>query len=299
MWLHEHPVNAARAGRGRACRQHSVDVGRRRRLPRIAALPASCARLRLRQLPAGPVARCAARRRLSRFPQRLDATYAESVVLVVETGRLPRGIRAGGRPVRRAVADASIARALGELDRRFVSRRRSSSCGAATLERVSILANDRLLVLGSRSPAGSSGDAARPALEACDDACDVVRRVSVSGAGQLRRPAASGAAARSMPRAACAPRPDLDVSLDRLLPVGTLEGVLRRGRAAARASRAGRVLVIGDFDADGATSTALVLRALRAWGFAVRRLPGAQPLRVRLRPDAGDRRAGARAARPR
>ena len=30
----------------------------------------------------------------------------------------------------------------------------------------------------------------------------------------------------------------------------------------------GRILVIGDFDADGATSTALVVRALRAWGFA-------------------------------
>ncbi len=29
----------------------------------------------------------------------------------------------------------------------------------------------------------------------------------------------------------------------------------------------GRILVVGDFDADGATSTALVLRALRAWGF--------------------------------
>ena len=29
---------------------------------------------------------------------------------------------------------------------------------------------------------------------------------------------------------------------------------------------AGRVLVIGDFDADGATSTALVVRQLRGWG---------------------------------
>jgi single-stranded-DNA-specific exonuclease len=30
----------------------------------------------------------------------------------------------------------------------------------------------------------------------------------------------------------------------------------------------GRILVVGDFDAEGATSTALMLRALRAWGFA-------------------------------
>jgi single-stranded-DNA-specific exonuclease len=60
---------------------------------------------------------------------------------------------------------------------------------------------------------------------------------------------------------------DLDLSLDRLLPVGSLEGV----DAAAEllmAHRAGRVLVIGDFDADGATSTALVVRALRGMGFA-------------------------------
>ncbi|MFX7140773.1 single-stranded-DNA-specific exonuclease RecJ, partial [Acinetobacter baumannii] len=29
----------------------------------------------------------------------------------------------------------------------------------------------------------------------------------------------------------------------------------------------GRVMIIGDFDADGATSTALMVRSLRAWGF--------------------------------
>jgi single-stranded-DNA-specific exonuclease len=60
---------------------------------------------------------------------------------------------------------------------------------------------------------------------------------------------------------------DLDLSLDRLLPVGSLEGV----DAAAlllMAHRAGRVLVIGDFDTDGATSTALMVRALRGMGFA-------------------------------
>ncbi len=60
---------------------------------------------------------------------------------------------------------------------------------------------------------------------------------------------------------------DLDLSLDRLLPVGSLEGVDAAARLLA-AHRAGRVLVIGDFDADGATSTALVVRALRAMHFA-------------------------------
>jgi single-stranded-DNA-specific exonuclease len=60
---------------------------------------------------------------------------------------------------------------------------------------------------------------------------------------------------------------DLDLSLDRLLPVGSLEGLDEATRLLA-AHRAGRVLIIGDFDADGATSTALVVRALRAMHFA-------------------------------
>jgi single-stranded-DNA-specific exonuclease len=60
---------------------------------------------------------------------------------------------------------------------------------------------------------------------------------------------------------------DLDLSLDRLLPVGSLEGLDEATRLLA-AHRAGRVLIIGDFDADGATSTALVVRALRAMQFS-------------------------------
>jgi single-stranded-DNA-specific exonuclease len=60
---------------------------------------------------------------------------------------------------------------------------------------------------------------------------------------------------------------DLTLTLDRLMPVGTLDGV----EAAVQlllAHRDRRILVIGDFDADGATSTALIVRCLRAWGFA-------------------------------
>jgi single-stranded-DNA-specific exonuclease len=61
---------------------------------------------------------------------------------------------------------------------------------------------------------------------------------------------------------------DLDLSLDRLLPVGSLEGVDAAAQLLAAHRAAGRVLVIGDFDADGATSTALVVRGLRAMHFA-------------------------------
>lgn len=60
---------------------------------------------------------------------------------------------------------------------------------------------------------------------------------------------------------------ELGAGLERLLPVGSLDHV---GAAvdllAAHHARGSRVLVIGDFDADGATSTALILRALRGWG---------------------------------
>jgi single-stranded-DNA-specific exonuclease len=61
---------------------------------------------------------------------------------------------------------------------------------------------------------------------------------------------------------------DLDLSLERLLPVGTLDGVDAAARFLEQHRARGRVLVIGDFDADGATSTALVVRALRAMRFA-------------------------------
>jgi single-stranded-DNA-specific exonuclease len=61
---------------------------------------------------------------------------------------------------------------------------------------------------------------------------------------------------------------DLDLSLDRLLPVGSLEGVDAAAQLLAMHRSTGRVLVIGDFDADGATSTALVVRSLRAMHFA-------------------------------
>jgi single-stranded-DNA-specific exonuclease len=61
---------------------------------------------------------------------------------------------------------------------------------------------------------------------------------------------------------------ELDLSLERLLPVRTLEGIEAAAGLLLRHRSTGRVLVIGDFDADGATSSALLVRALRAFGFA-------------------------------
>lgn len=60
---------------------------------------------------------------------------------------------------------------------------------------------------------------------------------------------------------------DLDLSLERLHPVGTLEGIQAAADLLLEHRADGRVMIIGDFDADGATSTALMVRSLRAWGF--------------------------------
>jgi single-stranded-DNA-specific exonuclease len=59
---------------------------------------------------------------------------------------------------------------------------------------------------------------------------------------------------------------DLALTLDRLVPVGSLESV-DAAVALILEHRERRILVVGDFDADGATSTALIVRCLRAWGF--------------------------------
>ena len=62
---------------------------------------------------------------------------------------------------------------------------------------------------------------------------------------------------------------DLELGLERLLPVGSLGGVPVAVDLLLRCHRDGRrVLVLGDFDADGATSTALMIRQLRRLGFA-------------------------------
>ncbi len=60
---------------------------------------------------------------------------------------------------------------------------------------------------------------------------------------------------------------DLNVSLGRLHPVSTLEGIHAAVDLLLQHRVGGRVLIIGDFDADGATSTAVMVRALKAWGF--------------------------------
>jgi single-stranded-DNA-specific exonuclease len=95
-----------------------------------------------------------------------------------------------------------------------------------------------------------------------------IRRRTVSGDAS-----ALGATLHPVLRRAYAARgiresAELSTDLSRLLPVGTLGGVTAAVELLLRHRVSGRILVVGDFDADGATSTALMVRALRAWGFA-------------------------------
>jgi single-stranded-DNA-specific exonuclease len=62
---------------------------------------------------------------------------------------------------------------------------------------------------------------------------------------------------------------ELELRLDQLLPVSSLDGAEAAAeRLADCRRRQDRLLVVGDFDADGATSTALMMRQLQRLGFA-------------------------------
>lgn len=60
---------------------------------------------------------------------------------------------------------------------------------------------------------------------------------------------------------------ELDKTLDSLLPYDSLKGLAEAVRLLAEAVQHHRkILIVGDFDADGATSTAVAIRALRSFG---------------------------------
>ncbi len=60
---------------------------------------------------------------------------------------------------------------------------------------------------------------------------------------------------------------ELDYALRRLLPVSSLKGVREAAMLLAEAVQGNKlILIVGDYDADGATATALCIRALRLFG---------------------------------
>ncbi|MDJ0941544.1 MAG: single-stranded-DNA-specific exonuclease RecJ [Woeseiaceae bacterium] len=60
---------------------------------------------------------------------------------------------------------------------------------------------------------------------------------------------------------------ELDYGLAQLAPISSLENV-DAAVELLRSKRDQRIIIVGDFDVDGATSTALMLRCLKAFGFA-------------------------------
>jgi single-stranded-DNA-specific exonuclease len=62
---------------------------------------------------------------------------------------------------------------------------------------------------------------------------------------------------------------DLELGLDRLLPIGSLDGVEAGAELIdAHMRRGSTIVVVGDFDCDGATASAIVVRSLRRLGHA-------------------------------
>ncbi len=102
-------------------------------------------------------------------------------------------------------------------------------------------------------------------MEALNDSPRIVRRSAVAELGlpsTLHAVTRRVLAARGITSAAM-----LDHSLTSLLPASELGDLTLAAELIATTMRSGkRILVVGDFDADGATSTALALRALRAMG---------------------------------
>src|SRR5690606_41357958 len=62
-------------------------------------------------------------------------------------------------------------------------------------------------------------------------------------------------------------RSELALDLKHLTPVGEFDA-LGAAVELLRSHRSGRIVIVGDFDADGATSAALAYLTLRALGFA-------------------------------
>ena len=97
----------------------------------------------------------------------------------------------------------------------------------------------------------------------------IQRRASVSPSAELAGAGLHPLLARVYAQRGITTARDLDLQLGALLPPNTLKGSTEGACLLADALAAGdRLLIVGDFDADGATSTALAVTVLRAFGAA-------------------------------
>ena len=292
MLLHAHPVNEAREARGepavnslwlwgagpraapgrraRGARSPRDDpLGARPGAARRHAPPRSC-RLRPRPGSSGCPRTAATSRCSTRCARRVALDAA---------GR----IRGGGRG-----AGAALVRAAA----RRVARRAHRHGDGARARRAGAGVRD-----GARRPAPLLAPAARRSGATHEDR----RARLVDGATATPwSPAASIRCWRAfMPARASAARSDLALRRRRacIRPRCSPAPSRPRGCSPTPSRAKKRLLIVADYDADGATACAVGMRALRAFG-AQRRLPGARPLQARLRPVARAGRARRAAASP-
>ena len=95
-----------------------------------------------------------------------------------------------------------------------------------------------------------------------------IRRRRAPAGAQQRLPASVHPVLRRVYAARDIDADQIDLSLGNMRPVGEFAGAVAAARRLAESHAKGeRVLVMGDFDADGATATALTVSTLRAFGF--------------------------------
>ena len=268
MWLHEHaaereraaraaPVPVTRCGSGAAARPGRAPAaagadlaGRGGLRPRTSSgdgLAATLAQL-CRRAAAASAGRCAR-----------GAQHAERRTELLPCAGWARRARRSA-PLSGS-SSAWIAPALAAL-----ARRRPR--GALTL-----LAGEHAVSLDGSCASGDAAGARSGApvawWELLAVALTVVRRAAPAAAPRLWAAACIRCCGASTRRAACARARDLDLSLERLLPVGTPRGHRRRRPSCCCAHRAaGGCWSSATSMPTAPPARALMVRALRGWGFA-------------------------------
>ena len=120
---------------------------------------------------------------------------------------------------------------------------------------------------------------------------DIVRRPVPGTAQALAAAGVHPVLARVFASRGVAAAGELDIALATLPGFATMKGIdAAATRLADAIRRREKVVIVADYDADGATACAVGMRGLAAHG-GRRRLPRAEPFRVRLRTHPGNRRA--------
>ena len=300
MMLHAHAVNDARAARGARAVTASVVLGRRRsarqrgtRVPRSSPPPVP------------PATCCAARHGASGTPA---ASPARAIAAIAREARPPPIIARCVAPRRRR---SSVAVVRGGLDRAGVAAlargdiamlalcadgngvTHALACAAPVAMHPPHRALARLALRRPFSTQSAADVKAVPADLDGPQSCAAPSR----GRAMLDATGIAPVLARLFAARGIGTPAELDHTLARAAFVCDAAGI---ADAAARVSTARsrareRIVIVADYDADGATACAVGVRGLRAFG-AQRRFHRAEPLRVWLRPDTGNRRARSRAS---